>query len=289
MSEEFTHDHASAKPSKRGHKVVATTLALTILGTAGAVGTSQAFRARSHGPGRAELICRGGMSSLAHVLDENAPIFPGDPETSIDREDFFYQDDQGNDVFSYRIEDISLGTHTGTHLDAPSHFIEEGARSIDELDATEFVWPAYVIDVRDRMTGTEADGFALTIDDIKQYQRDNGRIQKGSLVIIRTGLGEAYGTEAYFDDAPGFSADAVQWMVDEREIKAIGSDTFGPDATSDEDYSATYTILANDGVAIPGLANLDSVSTRGDIVIAPPVRLLDGSAYQVNPLACHGR
>lgn len=226
---------------------------------------------------------------MAHVLDENNSIFPGDPETVIERLDFFYQDDDGNDVFSYRIEDLSHATHTGTHLDAPSHFIEEGARSIDELDATEFVWPAYVIDVRDRMTGTEADGFQLSVDDIKDYERHNGRIERGALVIIHTGIGESFGTDGYFADAPGFSADAVQWMIDRRRIDAIGSDTFGPDASSDEDFGATYTILANDGVALPGLTNLESMNTRSDIVIAPPVRLLDGSAFQVNPLACHGK
>ncbi len=178
------------------------------------------------------MSCPGGMSQLGHVLNENASIFPGDPETTIDI--FANIADDG-----YLVEDIGLATHTGTHLDAPGHFIE-GGRTVDQLDATEFTWPAYVIDVRDRMAQADAAG-------------------------------------------------AVQWMVDRRGIDAIGSDTFGPDATSDGDFGATFTILDNDGLALPGLNNVDSLSINGDIVSAGAVRLEAGSGYQVNPLACHAR
>ncbi len=294
MTDETTQSETTSttKNTRRSRKVVASTLALAIVGTAGAVGASQAFRVRAQGSG-AQLSCPRGIESLGHILDETASIFPGDPETVIDRQEFTYEDN-GVEYFSYRIEELTTATHTGTHLDAPSHFIETGARSVDDLDASEFVWPSYIVDVRDRMNGTEADGFQITVDDIKAYEKTNGKIQRGSLVIVQTGLADDFGTgdpvayTGYFADAPGFSGDAVQWMVDERGVKAIGSDSFGPDATSDVDYMATYTILANDGVAIPGLTNLDSMSVKGDIVMASPVRLLDGSAFQVNPLACLG-
>ncbi|MEZ5377551.1 MAG: cyclase family protein [Acidimicrobiales bacterium] len=280
----------TVRPKKRGRKVVASTLALAIVGTAGAVGASQAFRVKADRSG-AQLTCPGGIESLGHVHDESASIFPGDPETEIERLDFYYEDG-GEEFFSYRIEALHTATHTGTHLDAPSHFIEAGARSVDDLDASEFVWPSYIIDVRD----WEADSydFQITVDQIKAYEKKNGKIQRGSLVIVQTGLAEFFGTgdpdayTGYFADAPGFSGEAVQWMIDERGVKAIGSDSFGPDATSDELFDATYTILANDGVAIPGLTNLDSMSVKGDIVMAAPVKLLDGSAFQVNPLACLG-
>jgi len=78
-------------------------------------------------------------------------------------------------------------------------------------------------------------------------------------------------------------------MFDKRNISGVGSDTFGPDASLDTDgfiYPGTDTALRNDGFALPGLTNLDSISKRGDIIIAPAVRLGDGSGYQVNPLGC---
>lgn len=260
--------------------VIALSLAFSVVSVTGAVGASMHFSSSGGGPGRANLTCRGGISSLSHVLTTDASIFPGDPETEIETvftvaEDFFL------------LERVSLSTHTGTHLDAPAHFIE-GGRSVDEMDASEFVFPAYIIDVRARMAA-EGPDFVLTVDDVVEYERRNGSIRDDSLVIIRTGRAEDFATPAYADNAPGFSGDAVQWLFDERSISGVGSDSYGPDATIDEDFSATYTALANDGISIPGLTNLDSMNLRGDLIIAPPVRLDSGSGYQVNPLACHSR
>ncbi len=258
-------------------------LVFSMLGAAGAVGASHAFRVDGGDKGRAEIMCAGGLSSLSHVLNESASIFEGDPETEITVFDFRDDPDLG-----YMIEKVTLATHTGTHLDAPGHFIP-GGRLVDELTPDELIMPAYVIDVRDRMAAEEDDAFQLTSQDIRDYERRNGRIERGSMVIIQTGLETAFGTDDYFADAPGFSAEAVQWLVDRRRVGGIGSDSFGPDATSDELFDATYTILFNDRVALPGLANLDSMNTKGDIIIISPIKLEDGSGYQVNPVACHSR
>lgn len=255
-------------------------LVFALVSAAGAAGATYGFRVRGGGRGYAAVSCNGGVSQLSHVINEDAPIFDGDPLTTIEIAATIEHE-------FYLVEAVDMATHTGTHFDAPAHFIE-GGRSVDELDASEFIWPAYIIDVRDRMA-TEGPNFQLTPQDIRRYERRNGRIRWGSMVIIRTGLAEAYGTEAYFGDSPGFSGDTVQWLVDHRRIDGIGSDNFGPDATNDLEYDATYTILLNDRFAMPGLTNLDSMNVRGDVIIASPIRLEDGSGYQVNPIACHGR
>ncbi|MCB0999774.1 MAG: cyclase family protein [Acidimicrobiales bacterium] len=229
----------------------------------------------------ASLSCPGGMSRLGHVFGPGGSVFEGDPLTEIEIVATI-------DADGYLVEKLTTGVHNGTHLDVPAHFIPDG-RSIDELQAQEFVWPAYVIDVRQRMAATEDDSFQLTVDDIRAVERRQGRIPKGAMVIIQTGFDQFYGTEAYDAPAPGFSGDAVQWMVDQRRIGGVGSDTYGPDATSDVDFAATYTILANDRVAMPDIANVDSLNRNGDIIIASAVPLVDGSAFMVDPLACHAR
>jgi kynurenine formamidase len=250
----------------------------TTLGTAGiAVAASGFFVGTSGGAG---LTCPAGMSRLGHPFDETASVFPGDPPPHITV--VATVEDDG-----FLVELVETGTHTGTHIDAPGHFIS-GGRTVDELAATEFVWPAYVIDVRDRMAAEADDGFQLSVADIRAYERRFGRIPRGAMVIIQTGFDAFYGTDAFLDAAPGFSADAVQWMVDRRNIGGVGSDTFGPDASSDADFGATFTILANDRVALPGLDNVDALSINKDIIIASAVPLVDGSGYQVDPLACHG-
>ncbi len=270
------------RSSTRTKTVTAIGLAAGLAATAGIAGAGYGITVRGGGNGGAEVSCPGGMSSLAHVLDESNSIFPGDPLTTIDL--FATIDPDG-----YLVEDLGMATHTGTHLDAPGHFIE-GGRTVDDLRPEELVMPLYIIDVRDRMAAAgEAVDFQLSASDIRSYEKDNGKIERGSLVVIQTGFDEVFRTEGYFEAAPGFSGAAVQWLVNSRRVGGIGSDTFGPDSTADEFFDATYTILANDKVAVPGLNNLDSAAVKGDIVMLSPVRLIDGSGFQINPVACHSR
>ncbi|MFN8023557.1 MAG: cyclase family protein [Acidimicrobiales bacterium] len=264
-------------------KLVGTGVALAAFSIAGVAGAGVGVKISGGGDGRgrqASLSCPGGMTRLGHVWDENGSVFPDDPPTVIDRTWATIDED------GYQVENISTGTHNGTHLDAPGHFVP-GGRTIDQLQAEEFVWPAYVIDVRQRMASAADDGFQLTVQDIKNVERRQGKIPKGAMVILQTGFDQYFGTPAYDEAAPGFSAEAVQWMVDQRRIGGIGSDTYGPDATSDLDYSATATILANDRVAMPDIDAVDSLHRTGDLIIASAVPLRDGSAFMVDPLACH--
>ena len=122
--------------------------------------------------------------------------------------------------------------------------------------------------------------------DIEAYEDLAGEIPNGAMVILQTGIPEE---DLLNFEAPGFSFDAVQWMVDERGIKGVGSDNFGPDWTGDENFDATYAILLNDGVALPGLTNLDAMTISSSILMAPTVRLADGSGFQTNPLSCVGK
>ncbi len=276
----------TAGRARWGRRSAVAALAATAVmaGAAGAAGARYGFEVRgssSGGGGGAVLRCDGGMTRLSHVLFEGASVFGDDPIPTVENLAEIAED-------GFKLELVATGTHTGTHLDAPGHF-RIGGRTVDQLEAEELVWPAYVIDVRARMAATEADAFQLTVDDIRQVERRQGRIPNGALVIIQTGFDDLFGSTAYDAPAPGFAGDTVQWLFDQRHIGGVGSDTYGPDATSDETFSATDTALANDGIAMPGINHLDSLNRTGDIVIAGVVPLKDGSGYQIDPLACHGR
>lgn len=279
-------------------KKLATGIAIAIAASGVGVvasATYGAVRTSGSGGGAASMVCQGGMTRLGHAFDEGTSVFPGDPAIHISDEYTV-----ANDFFL--VEDIDTGAHAGTHIDAPGHFIE-GGRTLDDLSAEEFIWPAYKIDVR----GMELENNQLSIADIRQYERDNGRIKRGSLVIIQTGAeeffgldgaGDAYAVDAddnadntddlfAFDNA-GFSGEAVQWLFDKRRIDGVGSDAYGPDAANDTDFAATFTALDNDGIALVALANLDSVSVNKDVIVASAVNLTDGSGFSTDPLACHG-
>lgn len=248
------------------------------------------------GSGAAVVACPGGMTRLGHPFDEQSSVFPFDPAIHI--EDIYTV---ATDFFL--VEDIDTGAHAGTHIDVPAHFIEDG-RTVDDLAAEEFVWPAYKIDVR----GMDLPNDQLRVGDIRQYERDHGRIKPGSLVILQTGAEEFFGLDGPGDERivdqddlavntddlfafenPGFSGSAVQWLFNKRDIDGVGSDAYGPDAWNDANFDATFTALDNDGIALVAIANLDSVSVRSDVIMASAVPLTDGSGFSTDPIACHGR
>lgn len=271
----------SAPPARRWGRrtTAAAVLAIGLVAASAGAVSARYYGVKVQGDG-ALLRCDGGMTRLSHPLFDGASVFPGDPVPEVTVVNTIAAD-------GFTLERVTTGTHTGTHLDAPGHFVE-GGRTVDQLEARELVWPAYVIDVRRRMAAPGPDDFQLTVRDLRAVEARQGRIPKGALVILRTGFDVLFGTPAYEGPTPGFSGDAVQWLFDRRGIGGLGSDTFGPDATSDPDFSATATALANDGVAMPGINNLASLNPTGDLVITGVVPLRHGSGYQIDPLACHG-
>jgi len=207
---------------------------------------------------------------LWQELAPTVPIFPGDPPFT-------------STVFTtipesgYLLEQItSLGTHTGTHISAPAHFVE-GAPALSQLDESWTLMPLVVIDVRARVTASGGD-FQVDTAALKAFERAHGTIPAGGCVLLLTGFARNYTSatrpgraDDYFDPAPGFTGESVAWLFGTRGIKAVGSDTFGPDATSDEAFSATSTALHHGGITVenvgPGLARMrpygDWVSING--------------------------
>lgn len=285
---------------KFSKKLGAIAVSMAVLSAAGIAGATASdwVLTRGGGPAPGVVKCPGGMTRLGHPFDQDMSIFPFDPAVTVEdvytvEEDFF------------KVEQLHSGAHAGTHLDVPAHFIEDG-RTLDQLSAEEFVWPAYKLDVR----GMSFENNFVEVADIRAYERENGRIKPGSLVILQTGAEEFFGlhgggdhfvagpeengvllsnnTDDLFDfENAGFSGAAVQWLFDKRNIDGVGSDAYGPDAAGDDLFDATFTTLANDGVALVAIANLDTVSVRGDVIMAPTVSLTDGSGFSTDPIACH--
>jgi kynurenine formamidase len=224
---------------------------------------------------------------LWQELSPTNPIFEGDPEFTS--RIFTTIAESG-----YLLEQItSLGTHTGTHISAPAHFVE-GGKFLSQLTESWTLMPLVVIDVRERVENDGGD-FSLGVADLKRWEKKYGSIPANGCVLLLTGFAEIFGTAvakaalakaaaaegglsaahhppgSYFDPAPGFTGEAAAWLFDKRSIGALGSDTFGPDATSDEDFSATLTTLQKGGITVenvgPGLASMrphgDWVSING--------------------------
>ena len=230
----------------------------------------------------------GSFVSLSQVLDQNHySTFPGDPNVNITIFNTIADD-------GYKLERInSLGTHTGTHMSAPCHFFPQSKKykCIDELPASAFVFTAALIDVS-RIAAVRADPtHKITWNEIKQYERTvmGGQIiPEDAIVMLFTGLSSSFGDDEYANTpVPGFSTECVYEMVKQRGIKGLGSDTFGPDASDDENFEGSTAIYEKGGITIENMANLKALKGRrfGDIIVATPARLKNGSGYQTNVIA----
>ncbi|MGL4173060.1 MAG: cyclase family protein [Actinomycetota bacterium] len=210
---------------------------------------------------------------LWHELNSTNPTFPGDPEF---RSEVFTTIEESG----YLLEQVtSLGTHTGTHIDAPAHFVE-GAARLSELDESWTLMPLFTLDLRARIASQGAN-FTIGLDALKAAEARYGRIPTRGCVVLFTGLSARFtskigpgSTDDYFDAVPGFTAGAVEWLFERRNICALGSDTFGPDATSDENFTATATALAQGGVVVPNLSDgLRQMRPYGDWISVNGPRL----------------
>ncbi|ARQ02415.1 cyclase family protein [Pseudorhodoplanes sinuspersici] len=191
---------------------------------------------------------------------------------------------------------ISFGEHTGTHFDAPIHWItgrDLPNSTTDSLPPQTFVAPACVVDCSAEAK-QDAD-FLLTVDRLKLWEKEHGRIPAGSWLLMRTDWSKRTDPVAYqnFDAAgqhsPGPDVSAVDFLVHERQVIGFGSETIGTDAGQAANFRPPYpchSIMHGNGrLGLQCLCNLDLLPPTGAVIIAAPLKILNGSGSPVRALA----
>jgi kynurenine formamidase len=220
---------------------------------------------------------------LTQPLSTSIPLWPGDPEFEVEAWASYEKD-------GYFINRFSIGEHSGTHWGTPNTFIE-GARSADQIKPEELVLPAVVIDIRD--TAANDVDYRLSVDDVKAWEAENGEIPAGSVVILFTGWQDKWDDPKAFLNAdadevlhwPGFGAEAAQFLVTERKIKALGTDTHGADPGNDEEYGASFAMYDGDGMILECLGGLDQLPATGATVVIGGLPIAGGSGSPARILA----
>lgn len=202
---------------------------------------------------------------LTQPLTSNIPIWPGDPAFEVEAWATY-------EVDYYFINRISIGEHSGTHWGTPNTFIE-GARSAGMIPVDELVVPAVVIDVRAQ---ADADvDYRVSVDDITTWEAENGEVPAGSVVILYTGWQDKWDDPAAFINEdeegilhwPGFGAETVEFLIGERGIVGIGTDTHGADPGNDEEFGASFAMYDADGMILECLAGLDQMPPVGATLV----------------------
>ena len=222
---------------------------------------------------------------------ELPPIFAASPGLSL--EVISRYDDKGP---AWYWNTISLGEHTGTHFDAPAHWItgkDRANNTTDTIPARQFVGPACVIDVSKEVAHYE--DFLLTREHVQAWEGEHGKIPAGAWLLLRTDWSKRQGREAFLNakadgaHSPGFHPDCVRFLAVERDVLGVGVETVGTDAgqaaTFDPPFPAHTIMQGNGKFGLASLCNLDQLPATGAVVIAAPLKIVNGSGSPLRVLA----
>jgi kynurenine formamidase len=190
---------------------------------------------------------------------------------------------------------FSTGEHTGTHFDAPIHWVsgkDLPNNAVDTIDPTKFIAPAVVIDCSHE-SAADAD-FVLTIEFLKAWEARHGVIEKGSWVLLRTDWSKksasAYaGMREDGAHTPGPAPETVRWLVEERDVHGFGTETIGTDAGQahhfNPPYPAHFYMHGKGRFGLQCLTNLDLLPPKGAVIMAAPLKIKQGSGSPLRVLA----
>jgi kynurenine formamidase len=187
--------------------------------------------------------------------------------------------------YFYSSAKFTAAEHAGTHMDAPIHF-SKGAMTVDQVPLSLMVGPAAVIDFSERAaTNPDAE---LMVEDIKKWESAHGSIPDGAIVVARSGWGRYWpdkksylGTDKFDDVAhlrfPGFSADAVSYLLESHKVAAIAIDTPSIDPGNSKDFPVHRLWLGANKVGFENVADAHKLPETGATIFCIPMKIGRGT------------
>jgi arylformamidase len=190
------------------------------------------------------MVYRTKLIDLTHNLNAATPVYPGDAPFSVQAVPSI--DDAGPHGGAPVTSIITMGTHAGTHMDAPFHFFAD-RMTIDQVPLDVCIGQALMIDVRD----SAGDGLI----DVQHLKAHEERIQQVRRVVLHTGWSSRWGRPEYFTDHPVVTLQAAEYLLECR-VKLVATDCPSVDR---EPYPVHLTLLSKDVVIVENLTNLEAV------------------------------
>ena len=245
----------------------------------------------------AEALASGAarIVDLTHTLDPDFPVIILPPEfgqcARFRMEEVSAYDHRGP---AWKWHNLTLNEHTGTHFDAPSHWVsgkDVPNGDVDEIDPSVFVGPVVVIDCS--AGAAKDDDFELTPAVIEAWEAEHGTIPTDAWVLMRTDWSKRRGAE-YLNMAedgphsPGPTPAAIELLL-KRDIRGFGTETVGTDAGQGSHYvppyPAHYLLHGAGKFGLQCLCNLDLLPPTGALLIAPPLKIKGGTGSPLRVLA----
>ena len=244
-------------------------------------------------------ITAGGITviDLTMTLDQQVPTIVLPPELGqswpFRMEEISRYDYRGPATYW---NNFSCGEHTGTHFDAPIHWIsgkDLPENATDTISPDMFLAHACVVDCSAK--AAEDPDYLLTVENVEEWEEKHGKIPPRSWLLMRTDWSLKRDPVAYLnlDDegahTPGPHQDLVPWLIDERDVVGFGCEAVGTDAGQAQHFTIPFPchhLMHGRGrFGLPALTNLDKLPPQGAILITPPLKIRQGSGSPVRALA----
>ena len=207
---------------------------------------------------------------LTLTVSDKIPTFPGSPPPSFIPWENIKED-------GYNLELLFLSSHTGTHMDAPHHFLEKAAK-IHEISLKKLVSEAALIQCR------KSSGQSITKTDIQKFEKKHGKITGFSSIIFYTGWQKNLQKKYYFTKNPGLSVSAAKYLAT-KKISLVGIDSPSIDLGKDSKFSV-HQIFAKKGMLIvENLTNLDKIKSSKFHLVVLPLKLKNATGSPVRAIA----
>ena len=234
-------------------------------------------------PVAAQTLPGGRVVDLSYAFDASTVYWPTAEGFKLET-DFEGMTEKGYFYSAYR---YSAAEHGGTHLDSPIHFAK-GRHTVDQIPLDRLMGAAVVIDVTKQCANNP--DYLVSVADFQDWERKNGRLANGVIVLLRTGFGKYYpdrkkylGSDERGADAvpklhfPGLDPEAARWLTQNRSIKAIGLDTASIDRGQSTLFESHRILFDKNIPAFENVANLDQLPVKDFSVIALPMKIKGGS------------
>jgi arylformamidase len=204
---------------------------------------------------------------LTHTISSKMPVYPGTEPPDIQKANTLAKD-------GFAELKISMYTHTGTHMDAPAHMLED-APTLDSFAASRFIGTALILDF------SNPSKKSIEVDDLKQYEE---KIRRVDFVLFKTGWSSYWGQEEYFGDYPCLTPPAGEYLAG-FSLKGVGIDAISMDAMDTTSFEVHKILLSKDILLIENLTNLESVSKDVFLLSILPLKIQNADGSPVRAVA----
>lgn len=207
---------------------------------------------------------------LTLTISNSIPSFRGSPKPQ-----FLSWSDLHDD--GYNLELLFLSSHTGTHIDAPFHFVKNGIK-IDQISIDRLMGIGLLIKI------PKSKNSAISKSDIQSFEKRFGKIPNNSSVFFYTGWQKNLKKDNYFLENPGLNESAAKYLTS-KKINLVGIDSPSIDLGKDESFSVHHIFSKNNILIVENLANLQKISSTEFSFTVLPLKLKDATGSPVRAIA----